>query len=161
MNEKTAHGIARGLACGPHCVLRQWFNRRYQSCPIMENMFVNEKTAHGIGHGLIRAPHCVLRQWFNRQYQSCPTIKNMFVKVKTKEYYFVYCWCHVLECFGIQRSPMTSHCLCLREERTVTCLILRIVNFLFYLKVSYSFFISKPKFFLSQPKFFHSQLDFL
>ena len=25
---------------------------------------------------------------------------------------------------------MTSHCLCLREERTVTCLILRIVYFL-------------------------------
>ena len=29
--------------------------------------------------------------------------------------------------------------LCLREERTVTCLILRIVNFLFYLKGSYNF----------------------
>ena len=151
----------RGLACGPHCVLRQWFNRWYQSCPIIENMFVNEKTARGIARELTCGPHCVLRQWFNRQYQSCPIIKNMFVKVKTKEYYFVYCWCHVLECFGIQRSPMTSHCLCLREERTVTCLILRIVNFLFYLKVSYSFFISKPKFFLSQPKFFHSQLNFL
>ena len=76
---------------------------------------------------------------------------------------------------------MTSHCLCLREERTVTCLILRIVNFLFYLKVSYNFlyniqpkiftqlkiFHSQPKFFHSQPKifsltskFFHSQLKF-
>ena len=66
--------------------------------------------------------------------------------------------------FGIQRSPMTSHCLCLREERTVTCLILRIVNFLFYLKVSYNFlyniqpnFFTQPKFFLTQLKFFHSQ----
>ena len=66
--------------------------------------------------------------------------------------------------FGIQRSPMTSHCLCLREERTVTCLILRIVNFLFYLKVSYNFLYNiQPKFFTqlkifhSQPKFFHSQ----
>ena len=44
MNEKTARGIARGLACGPHCVLRQWFNRQYQSCPIIKNMFVKLKT---------------------------------------------------------------------------------------------------------------------
>ena len=29
--------------------------------------------------------------------------------------------------------------LCLREEQTVTCLILRIVNFLFYLKDSCNF----------------------
>ena len=26
MNEKTAPGIARGLTCGPHCVLSQWLN---------------------------------------------------------------------------------------------------------------------------------------
>ena len=34
---------------------------------------------------------------------------------------------------------MTSYFLCLREERSETCLILRIVNFLFYLKDSYNF----------------------
>ena len=63
--------------------------------------------------------------------------------------------------FGIQRSPMTSHCLCLREERTGTCLILRIVNFLFYLKVSYNFLYNiQLKFFLSQPKFFLHNLKF-
>ena len=44
MNEKTARGIARGLTCGPHCVLRQCFNRQYQSCPIIKNMFVKVKT---------------------------------------------------------------------------------------------------------------------
>ena len=101
----------------------------------------------------------------------------MFVKVKTKEYYFVYCQCHVLEGFGIQRSPMTSHCLCLREEHTVTCLILRIVNFLlffvnflfFSLFFSFTCLILRIVNFLlqflydiqlkvfTQPKFFHSQ----
>ena len=40
MNEKTA----RGTACGRLCVLRQCFNRLYQSCPITENMFVKVKT---------------------------------------------------------------------------------------------------------------------
>ena len=48
MNEKTARGIARGIArgltCGPHCVLRQCFNRQYQSCPTIKNMFVKVKT---------------------------------------------------------------------------------------------------------------------
>ena len=44
MNEKTAHGIARGLACGRLCVLRQWFNRLVCSCLIVKNMFVKVKT---------------------------------------------------------------------------------------------------------------------
>ena len=44
MNEKTARGIVRGLTCGSHFVLRQWFNRQYQSCPIIKNMFVKVKT---------------------------------------------------------------------------------------------------------------------
>ena len=41
VNEKTAHGTA----CGRLCVLRQCFNRLYQSCPIIENMFVKVKTS--------------------------------------------------------------------------------------------------------------------
>ena len=44
MNEKTARGIAHGLTCGPHCVLRQCLNRQYQSCLIVKNMFVKVKT---------------------------------------------------------------------------------------------------------------------
>ena len=44
MNEKTARGIARGLTCGPHCVLRQWLNRLVCSCLIVKNMFVKVKT---------------------------------------------------------------------------------------------------------------------
>ena len=43
MNEKTARGIARGLTCGPHCVLRQWLNRLDCSCLIVKNMFVKVK----------------------------------------------------------------------------------------------------------------------
>ena len=62
MNEKTACGRASGLTCGPHCVLRQGFNRWYQSCPIIKNMFVNEKTARGIARGLACGRLCVLRQ---------------------------------------------------------------------------------------------------
>ena len=58
--------------------------------------------------------------------------------------------------------------LCLREERSETCLILRIVDFLFYLKGSYNFlyniqlkfFISHNFFFLTQLNFFHTQLKF-
>ena len=44
MNEKTTRGIARGLACGRLCVLRQWFNRLVCSCLIIKNMFVKVKT---------------------------------------------------------------------------------------------------------------------
>ena len=44
MNEKTARGIARGLACGCLSVLRQWFNRLVCSCLIVKNMFVKLKT---------------------------------------------------------------------------------------------------------------------
>ena len=44
VNEKTARGIARGLTCGPHCVLRQWLNRLVCSCLIVKNMFVKVKT---------------------------------------------------------------------------------------------------------------------
>ena len=44
MNEKTARGIARGLTCGPHCVLRQWLNRLVCSCLTDKNMFVKVKT---------------------------------------------------------------------------------------------------------------------
>ena len=40
----TLHGLAcgtlHGLACGCLCVLRQRFNRLYQSCPIIKNMFM-------------------------------------------------------------------------------------------------------------------------
>ena len=39
-----ARGIALGLTCGRLCVLRQCFNRQYQSCPIIKNMFVKVKT---------------------------------------------------------------------------------------------------------------------
>ena len=34
VNEKRARGIARCLTCGPHCELRQWFNRLVCSCPL-------------------------------------------------------------------------------------------------------------------------------
>ena len=44
MNEKTAHGIARGLACGRLCVLIQWFNRLVCSGLVVKNMFVKVKT---------------------------------------------------------------------------------------------------------------------
>ena len=44
MNEKTASGIARGLACGRLCVLIQWLNRLVCSCVIVKDMFVNVKT---------------------------------------------------------------------------------------------------------------------
>ena len=54
---------------------------------------------------------------------------------------------------------MTSHCLCLREERTVTGLILRIVNFLFYLKVSYNFLYNIQIKIFTQLKIFLTQLN--
>ena len=44
MNEKTARGIARGLACDGLCVLIQWFNRLVCSCLIVKDMFVKVKT---------------------------------------------------------------------------------------------------------------------
>ena len=44
MNEKTARGIARGLACGRLCVLIQWLNRLVCSCLIVKDMFVEAKT---------------------------------------------------------------------------------------------------------------------
>ena len=44
VNERTARGIARGLTCGPHCVLSQWLNRLVCSCLIDKNMFVKVKT---------------------------------------------------------------------------------------------------------------------
>ena len=63
---------------------------------------------------------------------------------------------------------MTSYCLCLREERTVTlkrewnckqdkiCLILRIVNFIFYLMDSNNF-LAQLKFFSTHTtKIFHT-----
>ena len=59
--------------------------------------------------------------------------------------------------------------LCLREERSETCLILRIVNFLFYLKGSYNFlyniqlkifYLTQRNFFLTQLNSFHMQLKF-
>ena len=44
MHESTARGRARGLTCGPHCVLRQWLNRLVCSCFIVKNMFMKVKT---------------------------------------------------------------------------------------------------------------------
>ena len=56
---------------------------------------------------------------------------------------------------------MTSHCLCLREERIVRCLILRIVYFLFYLKVSYNFSLTTKIFSLTRNSFCQLLTKFL
>ena len=86
-----------------------------------------QRIARGLACDRLR----VLRQWFNRLVCSCLIVKNMFVKLKTKR-------CIVSKRFlmsysrrflELQRSPMTSHCLCLREERIVRCFSVRIVNF--------------------------------
>ena len=62
--------------------------------------FVSQSRARGIARGLT-CGLCVTRQWFSRLFSSCCIKENMFVKVETKEYCFLYCWCHVLEGFRI------------------------------------------------------------
>ena len=40
VNGSIARGTLHDLACSCLCVLRQQFNRLYQSCPITKNMFM-------------------------------------------------------------------------------------------------------------------------